>query len=522
MVFDFIVVGTGAASAGALSALKDENVLVLDVGNIAPSDIKLDSDLYSLKKNNKNLHNELIGENFESLHNVFKPYISPKLKSPGMNFVANNWQRLSPVKSSSFDVQMSFALGGLANAWGGGLYRFNDNDLSKFPIGPSDLNSFYDRLTSSIGISGAKDDLREFYQSTKYLQPEFLLDPISDHTYNSYLNKKKYFNDKNLFMGRTRLALLSEEHNGRSACDYTGLEFFKPNIPASYNPSYTINPILKQENVSYKKKHLVISYKEYEGYVEVITRNIDDNALVNFQCKKLILASGPINSAKIVLSSNSDTSSKLPILDNPISFVPLMTLKWLGKKYPSKFFAGANLNIVYNGSLTEHPVQMSFYSPHGALRSDLLFDAPLPFMGSLFSSRSILPALGIIQVFYHDEPVSSNYLSLNKDNSLKIEYSVKELGSLEKFLISSFRKIGLWGHSSLCRYPLAGSCYHYAGTLPMTKNPTKSYQTDIYGKLFDSDRVHIVDASLFPFLPAKNHSFTVMANAMRIASYLIK
>jgi hypothetical protein len=322
-------------------------------------------------------------------------------------------------------------------------------------------------------------------------------------------------------MGRTRLGLLSKEHDGRGPCDYRGLEFFKPNIPASYNPSYTISPILNQDNICYKKNHLVLSYEEKENYVEVRARNLTDNSIVTYQCHRLILSAGPINSAKIVLSSNNDSSSQLPILDNPISFIPLMALKWLGGTYPNKFFGGANLNIVYDGPITEHPVQMSFYSPHGALRSDLLFDAPLPFLGSLFSSRSILPSLGIIQVFYHDEPSLSNYLSLNNDGSLKIEYSPKKLGSLEKFLITSFRKIGLWGHSALCRYPIAGSCYHYAGTLPMTDSPSEKYQTDTQGKLYNSNRVHIVDASLFPFLPAKNHSFTVMANAMRIASSLI-
>ena len=57
---------------------------------------------------------------------------------------------------------------------------------------------------------------------------------------------------------------------------------------------------------------------------------------------------------------------------------------------------------------------------------------------------------------------------------------------------------------------------HYAGTLPMRLRPEAKYETDSGGLLFGSRRVHVVDAALFPRLPSKNLTFTIMANALRI------
>ena len=62
-----------------------------------------------------------------------------------------------------------------------------------------------------------------------------------------------------------------------------------------------------------------------------------------------------------------------------------------------------------------------------------------------------------------------------------------------------------------------GASVHYAGTLPMAREggaltTTPSCQSRAYKNLW------LADGSTFPFLPAKNLTFTLMANASRIAS----
>ena len=62
-----------------------------------------------------------------------------------------------------------------------------------------------------------------------------------------------------------------------------------------------------------------------------------------------------------------------------------------------------------------------------------------------------------------------------------------------------------------------GASVHYAGTLPMRRDAAP-FTTDAGCVSRDYPNVHLVDGATFPFLPAKNVTFTLMANAARAAS----
>ena len=60
-----------------------------------------------------------------------------------------------------------------------------------------------------------------------------------------------------------------------------------------------------------------------------------------------------------------------------------------------------------------------------------------------------------------------------------------------------------------------GASVHYAGTMPMTRTPGP-FTTTEFGQSRDFENLFIVDGSTFPSLPAKNITFTLMANATRV------
>jgi choline dehydrogenase-like flavoprotein len=61
-----------------------------------------------------------------------------------------------------------------------------------------------------------------------------------------------------------------------------------------------------------------------------------------------------------------------------------------------------------------------------------------------------------------------------------------------------------------------GASVHYAGTLPMSTE-RKRFSTSPQCESHDFENLYIVDGSTYPFLPAKNITFTLMANAVRVA-----
>ena len=57
---------------------------------------------------------------------------------------------------------------------------------------------------------------------------------------------------------------------------------------------------------------------------------------------------------------------------------------------------------------------------------------------------------------------------------------------------------------------------HYAGTIPMTRQGN-ALSTDETCRSRSFDNLYFVDGTTMPSLPAKNLTFTLMANAARVA-----
>ncbi len=519
-MLDAIVVGSGAAGVAAAYGLQGTDVLVLDVGKRPPDERWLEGNLFDARRNTVDLFDQLIGREFESLRNLRPPKVSLKLKAPHMSFIIEDWEKLSPLRSANFDAVMSFAQGGLANAWGAGVYRFNDRDLKGFPVRAAELAPYYDELTRLIGISGAGDDLSAHFGPTGDLQEPLKLSSFYEELLAGYEAKRDAFRRESIHVGRPRLAVLTREHDGRPAYAYENTEFFRPWNRAIYNPAFTLERLIEQGAAKYLPGMLVHRYRELEDRVEVQARELSTGALHTFQARNLFLAAGSLNSAKIVLQSNDDTSTRLPVLDNPMSCIPLFRWTRIGDALDTSASAMAQLNLVYDGSLVDEPVQGSLYCTTGPLRSDVLFDFPLPVSAGLLWAKYLASAMGLLMVFYPGRRSDRNYLQLAADGSLNVTFERETLGDVEGVLIRAFRRIGFVGFKSLCQYNNAGASLHYAGHLPMRSEPGP-YETDALGRVHGTRRVYVTDGAAFSTLPAKNLTFTIMANSLRISRHAV-
>src|SRR5207245_10268141 len=71
--------------------------------------------------------------------------------------------------------------------------------------------------------------------------------------------------------------------------------------------------------------------------------------------------------------------------------------------------------------------------------------------------------------------------------------------------------------SSLLKMGPPGRGFHTGGSFPMRLAP-RGFETDLLGRPYGCERVHIVDASVFPSITASTITLTAMANAHRIAA----
>jgi len=84
-------------------------------------------------------------------------------------------------------------------------------------------------------------------------------------------------------------------------------------------------------------------------------------------------------------------------------------------------------------------------------------------------------------------------------------------------LVQSAPLLDLYPVVPMLRLSAAGKSYHWGGSFPHMKDKSIS-ASDPLGRVGAWERIHLVDASVFPSVPAMTYGLTVMANAHRIAS----
>jgi len=518
-VFDYLIVGSGPAGTAAAYGLQNTKCLVLDVGHQPAIDPGLAGNLFDLRKVSPDLFEPLIGSRFESLHNLHHPHMSLKLKAPAMRYVVQDWQQLAPHRSERFDLTLSFAKGGLANAWGAGVYRFTSNDLRHFPLPPGGLDSYYDELTDLMGIAGEEDDLARFMTPSRNLLPPLRLSRFFAEMLHRYEGSREAMHKNGVFLGRSRLAVLTKAHRGRPEYGYENLEFFRSYNPSVYNPVFTLNELITANSVEYRSGYLVESFEEHPEHSVVTARHLATGRLESFPTRFVILAAGAVSTARIVLQSARDYQTALPIMDNMMTCIPLVRPSRIGSARDPFDSSLGQLNLIYSGDLSPEPLQATLYGTAGPLRSDVILEFPLSVRANLTCARYLSPAIGLLMLFYPDAITPANRLKLGADGVLEITYKEKARGAVERELIRVFRRLGYYSSYKICQFPRIGAGLHYAGCLPMRANPGR-YETGADGRLSGTSRVYVVDGAIFPQLPAKNLTFTIMANALRVARRL--
>jgi choline dehydrogenase-like flavoprotein len=433
-----------------------------------------------------------------------------------MAFITRDSDTLGPLEQAGFHAVQSFALGGLGNGWGAGLYRFVGDDLSGFPYPVSELEPYFDRLTQEIGICGADDDLRPFFGApTDLLQP---LKPSfnADRIYRRYQSKRKRLNGRQLRIGRPRAGVLSAAKDGRPACDYSNLEFWQEQ-PYFYTPAITLHKLIDAQRIEYRPSVLVASWAETDDGVIVAGTDLATGQEIAFEGKTLLIAAGAINTAKIVLRSRRDHTTRLPILENPVLQVPFILPASIGRRLDTHCFGLVQLNLVWESPAFSRYLQGSFIELTAPMRAEFFGRFPLSARANLTLMRTMLPAMILLQLYFPAETQPPSWLQLKEDDRLRIEGQPCRIAlSTLRDLLGMLRSLGLWTHPMLIQQPVTGHAIHYAGTLPMSETPG-SYQCDPAGRLTGTRRVFIADSSSFASLTAKNMSLGMMAHAMRVA-----
>ena len=240
---DVIVVGSGPSGTFAAYQLRGRDVLVLDVGNRGDPNNARGQSVRSSARLHPITRNFSLTDwpRFESLHNVFHAYISPKLKGPLMRFVTLDANRL---ESRLFGADRPCRQpGGRGNG-----KRVGRRHISVQRVRFCRLPDFDLTICCRIRPVRRKSESAEWtticldsLARRHGLQPPVEL-PV-DRPYNAETIRKatRGVESQGLFIGRPRLAVLSHDHDGRPPIGTRRWSFFARINPVVYNPAYTLD-----------------------------------------------------------------------------------------------------------------------------------------------------------------------------------------------------------------------------------------------------------------------------------------
>lgn len=528
-----VIVGSGASGVHfALTVLKKGyEVTMLDVGYQKPKTLNPEDNINELKTNLNDPVNYFLGKNFEA-------FIPPDHKSEYYGFPPNkNYVFLKPSQfaysPNGFAPLFSFAQGGLAEVWTGGVYPLNDDELADFPFSYNDLLPYYNEVANRIGISGEKDDLSAFYLYHKNILVPLALDENSELLLSKYNKNRSYFNNKHRFyMGRSRTATLSKNNEGRKACNSSGRCLWGCPNQALYTPSITLEKCKTYKKFTYVPDMYVkhFQYNSTGHITGVVAESLKDKTTRTFEVDKLVLAAGTLSSSRIFMESifkkTGDIIKLKGLMDNRQILIPFLNLKMAGK--PS-LTEGYQYHQIAMGIKTKEPKEYI----HGlvtTLKSSLIHpiikSIPFDLKTSIYFFRNLHSALGLINLNFHDYRRDDNYVTLTFDgdsssSTLRINYvpltgEDTTINKTLKIVKKAFLKLGCVIPPNLVHIRPMGASVHYTGTIPMSHS-SFSFTVSKYCQSHDFNNLYIVDGTTFPFLPAKNLTFTLMANAVRIA-----
>lgn len=512
--FDHVVVGTGPSGAAAALQLAGRSVLVIDAAADTPRPSTQATFAQALRDGDLDV---LLGQRCEVLDHLDpRQRIHPKFWRPPLRDIAQgDTYGVQAPAGVVFEARAAQALGGFSALWGAQLLRYTQSDLDAagdWPIGQAELDPHYRFLERHVAFSGQEDDMHAFLGGGDIACAPTALAPAAQQLLHRYSQWSRQQRRLGLIMGRPRIGC-GLKVSIRQDAPFAQADFLRPYPSGVYNSAMTVRHLLKSQAITLMPLTRLLRFEEKADHVELHCRRADGQAL-QLRARHLLVGAGTISTARIVASSLGLQDVKLPFLDHGAMLLPLwMPRLWGGRQ-------AENLRALQLIGSMEHEGRrnmIGFYAPVGMMASDHVKDIPLPLPVARRFFELTRSGMLVAQVWQACAPRAGNVLAVTDGERLQVSFKqVDEHAGAARALAGLLRSLGCLIMGRWARPVLPTWAFHHAATLPMKTSPLP-LQTHVDGRLHGFKRVRIIDASVLPSLPAKNHSFTMMANASRIA-----
>lgn len=418
----------------------------------------------------------------------------------------------------------SHARGGLSNIWGAAMLPCRQQDIPDWPIDIRELEPHFRAVMDFVPCTssdGSIDDILPSYGANGAplrfsQQAQDLIAELGRSAQKLMASGIRY--------GKSRLAVRTEDDPG---CHYCSMCLSGCPYGLVYSSAQTLRDLITSGKVTYLKGHLVESIQSENSEVIVFGKRLNSGDSFTLRATRIFLAAGVIPTAALILSSLGFYGRTLTLRDSQYYIYPLLKIRKTenveteGMQTLSQIFLEID-----DAAISPFGVHLQVYGYSTFLREELERTfLRLPLRSRMFR-REFLGRLMVAQGYLHSchsgritlrlmkDSAGADYLECQAHRDWKTIVKILQVGWK---LLAQFPRTKALPLLPAVKISTPGSSYHCGGSMPMKMNPSE-LQTDTMGRLHGCPRVHIVDASVLPSIPATTITFSLMANSHRIAT----
>ena len=418
-------------------------------------------------------------------------------------------------------LRPSLGRGGFSAVWGAAMMPYSDTDTADWPVRSGDLAEHYSAVAKLTGLAAAHDDLEKIFPLHAENPAALTLSRQAKMLHARLEKNRAALQAAGIHFGQSRVAVKA----GENGCVYCGLCMYGCPYGYIYNSEQTLRELQKKPGFTYRTDALVTGLRETGDHAIITGYHRTSREPFEFSARRAYLAAGVVATAKIVLQSLGLYDRPVRLKDSQYYLFPLLLTRSGGDVQHEKLHTLSQMFVeIFDERVTPRAVHLQIYS-----YNDLVGQAVRQSFGPLANflepfARILEKRLLIVQGYLHSDHSSQIAVTLKKGNPDRLELQAElnpevrpAIRRVLRKLMRHGRQFGAWPLTPMLQVAEPGRGFHNGSSFPMRANPGE-LETDTLGRLRGWRRIHIVDASVLPDIPATQITFSVMANAHRIGS----
>jgi len=529
VVTSALIIGSGpaaAAAALALSRREDLKITVIDVG------LQLETErqqLVDVLASSEQCHWDAAAVDSVSQGPVdSKTRGVPEKRLYGSDYPFRNVGQLDGVTAAADATTsvISAAYGGFSTVWGSQLMPFTASTFESWPMSAAVIRPHYEAILSQIPFAGEEDDLASSFPLMGQPAPLPQLSPRSRWVLDAHERHRLVLKGRGITIGKARLAF------DAANCVRCGLCMTGCPYGLIYSAAHTFDVLSRSGRVTHHSGFLVLKIAEEADRALVSAKEIATGRMQQFEADRVYVACGAIGTTRLVANSLGLLDVELSMLESQQFVLPMMSLRGTPDPRQEPDFTLNQFNMIV--ALDEDSLdisQLHFYTFNSAfadalpslLRGHVTEQARMQLLRRLTVAFGYLPSWRSPRLLVRARPNSNGGslpdLHISRDTAPPGRNRM--LRTVLTRLVRSARLLDLYPVLPMLQLAAGGKSYHWGGSFPHASDGSAASGTlasDRLGRVGSWRRIHIVDASVFPSVPAMTFTLTVMANAHRIAS----